>query len=274
VQAAARLDANSLCVQVCRSPQIPDLPTGFEQEAYLPITAEKYARFCEKIIIRPVKLLSADLSPARILLDLHGLHGVEVRSRFQDLGDQFDPFSDCDPPANAKWNKKALQYDLPIVSLLLVGHFLRADFFRIFGRTFLNTLRPQPMEKHGAVAVRSRKLLSFVEVVGKRPRTDPTLEFLVAGDDAFAVRLKTRDTALPFGRGSLEAHSQTFIGIGKSDTLSEADKKDMLKTFQTRTADAYGYAYVDAINTLLVYEAMVAKDKEISKAFGLPEQEG
>jgi hypothetical protein len=271
VQAAVRTDAHTLAVQLYRSQAIPDLPPSFQQERYLPITAEKNGRFCEQILVRPVKPLTVDLSPARMVRDLLALSGVEVRSRVQGWSSdgQLDPFSPWQP-ANTKWNKRTQQFDVPAVLVVLVGHFLRADYFRIFGRNFLDTLRPQPQYMLGGVVARARKLLYFVEQAGKRLIKDPTLEYLRAGDNAFAVRLRTRDTSLPYGKGSLEAHSQTFIGLGKSDTLSEEDKKHMTQTFQARTADAYGYAMVDVINTLLVYEAMVAKDGEISKAFGLP----
>ena len=50
--------------------------------------------------------------------------------------------------------------------------------------------------------------------------------------------------------------------------LSLEDKKDMVATFKNRTAEAYGYALVDPINTLLIYEQMQRKDEAIYAAFG------
>jgi len=39
----------------------------------------------------------------------------------------------------------------------------------------------------------------------------------------------------------------------------------MLRTFLMRTADAYGYAMVDAINTLCVFEQMEERDRQLSE---------
>jgi hypothetical protein len=272
VQTAARVEEHTLAVQVYRSTTIPDLPPDFDLDKYLPTTPEKYGRYCQKVIPRPMKVLTPDLSPARMILDLYELNEIQVRSRLQGLSKdgQIDPFSEWQP-ANAKWNERANRFDLPAITLVIVGHFLRADFFRIFGRGFLATLRPHPFQKRSDVVVRSRKLIAFVEQTRKRTIHDPILEYLVAGDNAYALRVKMRDTTLPYGKGRLEDHSQTFVGIGKSETLSEEDKKHMSETFRKRPTDTYGYAMVDAVNTLLVYEAMVAKDREISRAFGLPE---
>ncbi len=271
VQAAARLNEQTLAVQLYRSGHIPDIPQGFDAHKYLPMTPEKYGRYCQGVILRPVKVLTPDLSPARVALDLHGIDQVQVRTRTQGLSPdgQIDPFSVWEP-ANARWNTRTGRLEVPVVSLVLVGHFLRADFFRIFGRAFLDTLRPQGYQKRAEVVVRSRKIIAFAERTGKRVIGDPTLEYLIAGNYAFAVRVRMRDTMLPYGKGSLEAHSQTFLGLGKSGALAEADKRNMLEAFRTRTDEAYGYAMVDVVNTLLVYEAMVAMDREISRAFDLP----
>jgi hypothetical protein len=42
----------------------------------------------------------------------------------------------------------------------------------------------------------------------------------------------------------------------------------MLKTFRSRTSDAYGYSMVDAVNTLLVQEQMEKRDRDLYQAFG------
>jgi hypothetical protein len=47
----------------------------------------------------------------------------------------------------------------------------------------------------------------------------------------------------------------------------------MLETFCTRTADAYGYAIVDVVNTLLLHEQMWNEHRRIYRSFGVPDQE-
>ncbi len=42
----------------------------------------------------------------------------------------------------------------------------------------------------------------------------------------------------------------------------------MLKTFRAKTYDAYGYAIVDAVNTLLVHEQMAQTNQQIYQHFG------
>ena len=99
------------------------------------------------------------------------------------------------------------------------------------------------------------------------------VEHVLRGGDLFAVRLETRDTTLPFGPASLDRHSRTFLGLPKSGALSEDDKMDMLATFRTKTADAYGYAVAEAVNTLLVYEQMRIRDYELYKSFGFADED-
>jgi hypothetical protein len=88
----------------------------------------------------------------------------------------------------------------------------------------------------------------------------------------FAVRLRTRDTNLPFGSGSLDRQSQTFLGLRKSTALSDDEKEDMLRTFRTRPHDAFAYAITDAVNTLLVWEAMRKKHQRVYRSFGFPKE--
>ena len=69
------------------------------------------------------------------------------------------------------------------------------------------------------------------------------------------------------------SHSQTFLGLGKSTVLKEKDKRDMLNTFCTKTADAYGYAIVDVINTLLLHEQMKEHDRRLYREFEIEDTE-
>src|SRR6516165_11215791 len=70
VQTAMRIDSQTLALQVYRSASIPGLPGSFDQNQYLPMSSENYGRFCSQILLRPVKLLTSDLSPGRMMCDL------------------------------------------------------------------------------------------------------------------------------------------------------------------------------------------------------------
>src|SRR4051812_36412656 len=63
VQVAARIDPETIAIQVYRSADVPDLPETFDLNTYLPITEEGYGKYCKGIYLRPVKLLTPDLSP-------------------------------------------------------------------------------------------------------------------------------------------------------------------------------------------------------------------
>src|SRR5262249_12552486 len=47
------------------------------------------------------------------------------------------------------------------------------------------------------------------------------------------------------------------------------EKRDMLTTFLTRPGDSYGYAMADAVQTLLLDEQMMLRDREIYQRFGI-----
>src|SRR5262249_32132204 len=99
----------------------------------------------------------------------------------------------------------------------------------------------------------------------------PVVEYARTADgDLYEIRLRTRDTNLPFGPMTLEAASKTFLGTGKVETLTPEDKQDMRRTFQEKTADAYGYAIVDVVNVLLVSERMRNENRRIFEAFDCP----
>jgi hypothetical protein len=121
--------------------------------------------------------------------------------------------------------------------------------------------------------MRCRKLLQFVEQGRGRTRTDPVLEYAKLSGCFYEFRVRMFDTALPYGPASLNTLSNTFLKLGKSEALTPEDKKDMLGTFLARPGDAYLYAMLDAINTLLVHEEMQVNDRKIYQAFNFPDDE-
>jgi hypothetical protein len=276
VQTAIRLDARRLAVQLYRSPLIPDLPGDFKLDAYATLTAQGYGRFCEQIILRPVKLLTPDLSPARMHADLCDVSGLNFLTRLSGvyLIEGFDdPQQPTSLPPNVKARERGDGWCIPEIQLTFIGHFLRADICRMFGREFISHLLPPDDHIGSRIVLRDRKVLQFVEGAGRRARTDPVLEYVLDGERLFAVRVQTRDTICPFGAASLDSLSRTFLGFGKCEQISQAEKGEMQGTFQRRPADAYGYAIVDALNTLLVYEQMQGKEAKIYDAFGVPAEE-
>lgn len=238
---------------------------------YLPATPAAYGRFCSSVEVRPVKLLRPDLSPARMFADLFGVADVDIVSRpaAWAMREALAPAAEAAPPAaRARRRKEPRRWDVPTLPVTLVGHFLRADFGRIFGRKFWEDLgSPHPADP-GFVRVRSRRLIQFVEYRGRHTATAPALEYLWRGGDLYQVTVSLRDTGLPYGPAKLQSLAEAFLGVGKCDCLSDEEKGRMLRTFCERTADAYGYAMADAVLTLLLYEQMVSRDAGVYRSFG------
>src|SRR5262249_740011 len=137
VQFATRL-GDDIVVQVYSSPAIPDQPDPEKLRPLLPPGIETASG---RVVIRDGRTIPADLSPARVLAHLFGFGGIEALDR---------PATDDDwpePPDGA-------------LTLTLVGHFWRADFFRIFGRQFFDSLRDHQL-KGGDLVIQDRKLLAF-----------------------------------------------------------------------------------------------------------------
>jgi hypothetical protein len=167
VQAAARLADGDLVVQLYRSPLIPAPPRKFDVGRYLPEGLQGPGGTCGRVVLRPTRLLTADLSPGRILADVLGLRGLRVVPRA--LG---DATLAAEGPAGRRKGGK-----VPRVDLTLVGHFLRADIGRLFGTRFWDGLRAAA--RAGArVSLGGHKLLGFLE--GRAMST--VLDYLAAGD--------------------------------------------------------------------------------------------
>jgi hypothetical protein len=170
------------------------------------------------------------------------------------------------------WNGRTQRWKRPYADLTLVGHFLRADFGRLFGQDFIASLKSNGPENPTRLGVEGRRLFQFAGL-GRRRDTKPILEYIWDGSALSAVRVRTRDTCLAFGPAALSHLAETFIGLRKSDDLGEVDKADMLQTFLSRSEDCYAYAIADALMTLLVHERMTDMGRKIYRAFGIPEAE-
>jgi hypothetical protein len=279
VQAAVRLGPEAVAVQVYRSRAVPDLPHSFSADSYFPPGPGGYGPFFRDVVVRPVRPLTPDLSPMRMLRDLYGLAELNVISRHDGLA-RVDLFGVPGPavpvpvPTNVKRDPRTGRWRVPDVRLTLVGHFLTADFARIHGRDFLEgLLKCKYWRDRAPLVIRHRKLTQLVEQWPGRTRLDPALEYCELEGAFFQARVETRDTVLPYGWASLDGLCRTFLGLGKSAAVAAEDKRDMRRAFAERPADAYGYAMVDSVNTLLVYEQMQARDREIYRSFGFAGRE-
>lgn len=271
VQAATFLDPETLAIQVYRHPEMPPPPGGFDITNFIPPTADKYGKFgITKVVWRPVKLITAALSPARMLLDLWGDAVVELPPLLPyatGLARPRPPKAGVVLRPEELWGGALRPERLPGIGIELIGHFLRADLGRL-GRDWYATLDPGSDDRRDRVVLKEQKLLSFA--TGRR-FTRPVVEWFDAGHELHKVQLSTLDTRLPFGPGSLDALSKTFLGFGKIDAISSAEKAHMSRVFRERTVEAYGYAAVDAANTLLVAEQMRIRDRAMYESFAIPE---
>lgn len=268
VQAATRTNFENLVVQVYRSPSVPDYSSDFRIKHYLPPT--DYGRFCSRIRRRRIAVLSTRLSPVRLFSQIFDFKSLKPISRFK--GDQMVQNSSLQL-IGAEWDKAKKRWKLPKIKITLIGHFLTADFGRIFGTDFYADLFAGDGTKPSPVVFNGSRNLMFVEQYSTFANTSPVIEYAAWGRRLYEVHVETRDTMLPFGGASLERHSRTFLGIGKHDALSDDDKKQMRKVFETRPDDAYGYCIGDAINTLLISEEMQKRHREIFETFGVPAAE-
>lgn len=232
VQAACRIDEGTVAVQVYKDPEVPDLPGGFDLMKYL--YPDSYGRFFEKVLLRPVRPLSPDLSPVVMLRDLLGLEavGILTRAEGQGLVEAFGKpggMPDAVIPGNVMPSEKGNRWVVPRLLLTLVGHFLTTDFFRVMGRDYLRDL----LGPGGGIMPSCRKLSKFEDE--KSRSGDPVVGYARGPNLLYEVRLRTRDTILPFGHARLDSHCRSFLGLGKCEDLTEDEKKDMVKTLTRRT---------------------------------------
>ena len=268
IQAAGRVRPDRIAVQVYRAAAIPALPREFDLGAFLPPTPEAPGGPARGVTLRPLAAIRPDLSPVAILRDLYAL--LEVTPCSLREGRQRLEAGPADGPTNGSWSRRAGRWEVPTLHLVLVGHFLRADLGRIFGRDFYDDLlRPATGEP---LALRADARPGFVGAGPGAAFAAPLVEYAAGpGGALYAVRLEFRDTTLPFGGATLDDLARSFLGVGKDEAIGPADKADMLATFRTRTAAAYGYAIRDAVLTLRVHERMKEEDRAIYRAFAWDE---
>lgn len=271
VQAAGRVRPDHIAVQVYRAQAVPRLPDSFELAHHAKITTATYGPSCRHVVLRPVRLIEPTMSPVRLVSDLFGIPDTVAHSRREGLR-RLEGAGGPDGPPNATWQPRSGQWTVPTIRVVLIGHFLTADFARLFGRAFHDDLlRPNSGD---ALSIREGKVIGYIGPGPMGAFVSPIVQYVEDRDGAlYALRLEWRDTMLPFGPASLDRLCRTFLGLGKLDGLDQRDKEDMLRTFRKKTEQAHAYAIVDAVHTLLVHEAMTEQDRRIYTSFGVPRED-
>jgi hypothetical protein len=270
IQACCRLDHKTLAVQVYRSPNIPELPSKFALDHYLPMGKKCSGRFARNVVLRPLRPIKPSLSPVQIFMDVFGISDLAPCTKAEGQA-YLTECADGEEPPNAEWHDRQKWWTVPTIRLAFTAHSLSADLGRMFGRQFYRRVFRDKLNGDRPLTLRDGKLLGFMQP--GRPRA-PVVEYARTGNGSlYAVQVLTRDTNLPFGPMTLQTAGNTFLGIGKAETLTPKDKQDMRAAFQKKTRDAYGYAIVDAVNVLLVAEEMEKEHRKIYGAFACPEED-
>ena len=273
IQVAHRLDPRTIVVQVYKSDSIPELPADFDLGRFLPTA--RYSRFFDRVILLPIRPITRRLSPVTIVHDLLGVSDLEAltRKRGMEIVRDYNA-ARADLPSTAEWNDRKKRWRVPALRLSMVGHYLPADLYRVFGSEYLTELLTSPRENRRGVEVRRRKLLGFREPIPFQHSAGALVEHARTTDARlFEVRVRLRNTCLPFAPASLDSLSRTFLGVPKSDAITEAEKQDMSRTFQAKALETYGYAIVDVVHTLLIHEQMQVRDREIYSLLGFTDEE-
>lgn len=272
IQAAARNPKGNVMVQLFNSPSIPSLPEGFKYDAFLPTTKEDgYGNYCEKFILKEPALIHDQLSLVEILSNLLTLPKLEAFSKTEIeplITDKLQRYLD------AKWDSEKEKWILPTIKIVLIGHFLTADIGRSFGRKYNDSLFHKDSFKSSSIKLDSRSKLELIEEYANHIVSNPVVEYAKYGPNRlYQVRIETRDTALPFAGSKLDKLSNIFINRKKAESISKDELARMFDTFHTKPNEAYGYAIVDVVNTLLTYEQMKEYDAKIYQEFRVPESD-
>lgn len=261
IQFAARTGEDEITVQLYHSPQVSRFP--HTRCNPIPIRTQEPGRGHSaptRIVVRPPRRITTDLSPARVLLDLFGIGGVDPVGRID--GDRLlaeHAASEVGRPGAMK---------PPRLRINVFGHHLEADFARSFGSSFYGSLFVDDRDRsgRGAVMIQARPQPGLVaNYMGSRR---PVVEYVADADQCLtAIILDHIDTNRMFDGGSLDEVARGWLGCGKVAGPTEAQLRDMASFFRDHPLEASTYAIRDAALTLLLAEAMQREDRAICEVF-------
>jgi hypothetical protein len=248
IQFACRIDGG-VAVQVYHSPAVPEMPR-IDLRNHLP---RRLRCLSGPIVLRPAKVIRPDLSPARVIADLYNNDAIVPVSR-----------------ATAESVRCVAEMAQPW-AVLWIAHFWSADFLRTFGARFFQSLLRLPPGQGRRLIIEGHKTLRF-KVVGNR-YASPVLDYARTDGLLHPIRVRTLDTMLPFGSGTLQEHSQTFLRVGKAESFATEDMARMEEVFQRTSELAYAYAVRDCLLTLLLAERMQQEDRKLYRSLGFEAKE-
>jgi hypothetical protein len=258
VQAAIRIDKR-ICVQVYHSPKVPPPKKYFGKQFQNQFT------ICGlKVCVLAAKVLTNDLTPARILTDLLNLDQPQFLSRQDVSWEGKSPSLRQGHRLGTAEGKK-----LPEIVIAWSGHFLHADLFRALGSNFLSSLLLGNEGQPSEIRVRDGKVLGFVGHKRSEKFKPPVVEYVREGETLIAVRLDTLDTNCVAGPCKLDDLAKAFLGMGKSTDISEEEKANMRRVFKKRPKQAYQYAIRDVVITLAIAERFEQQHRDLYDKYGL-----
>lgn len=211
-----------------------------------------------EVVVLPAKPITPALSPGRVLADIWNLPQPEYLSRTEGR-------RACRTGEGGRVSGKSPR---PGVTVQLVGHCLPVDFLRAFGRDYWETLLLPETGEAGRVTVRGSKVIGLTGP-GAEQFGAPVVEYVRHKAVLIPVRMRTFDTNVAFGSGTLDRQARSFLGVAKSGGISDAQKAHMKQVFQTMPKKAYRYAIHDAILTLLLSEQMEQLHRKVCKGLGM-----
>ena len=252
-QFATRRPDGTLITQIYYSPAIPPPPITLTSEKVMAHLRDQLGGRIGTLILRPAKALSPTLSPAMIVADLLTSAGVTALDPNPvGFGVHVDP------------------HPKPI-NIELVGHSLHVDFARLFGRDYWSDLlgtgdtapSRRPQHRHEGDQHDNSGTPRF----GRGPIIDT---HALPDGRLLGFRLVTRDLKVMSKEEVFDALSRVYLGVGKAENLTSLDKEEMDRVFTERTEEAYIYAIIDVILTLLLREAVAVVDRQTETDLRLP----
>ncbi len=249
IQFAARLHGQ-IRVQIYHAGTIPPPP----QNTFGPKFGRRFKG--EKVTVNPAKPITQLLSPARLLSHLFGLPDalfvdrISGSTRFQDWRSQASP-------ANQK--KQIL--------VKLIGHCLRVDLLRAFGELFWKSILVVDPERHDGLSIRDSRVIG-VKGTGAEQYKPPILEYVETQDQMYPLVLKTFDTNVAYGSGSLDDLAASYLSMHKDRRVQTPDKTRMKKLFRKNPRTAFQYAVTDVVLTLCLEEKMAELHQQICRELG------